>query len=110
MDFLKRYRKMITLRGLTDHTVKSYSTYMRAYLDFIENKLHKYPSQVTYNDMRRFIDDLQASRGLNDRTVNTAISQLRFFTIYVLHKQWDSTQLPLRKFDTSLPYVHTGDI
>lgn len=105
MDFLKRYRKMITLRGLTDHTVKSYSTYMRAYLDFIENKLHKYPSQVTYNDMRRFIDDLQASRGLNDRTVNTAISQLRFFTIYVLHKQWDSTQLPLRKFDTYLPYV-----
>lgn len=105
MDFLKRYRKMITLRGLTDHTVKSYSTYMRAYLDFIENKLHKFPSQVTYNDMRRFIEELQVSRGISDRTVNTAISQLRFFTLYVLHKPWDSTQLPLRKFDTYLPYV-----
>ena len=105
MDFLKRYRKMITLRGLTDHTVKSYSTYMRAYLDFIENKLHKFPSQVTYNDLRRFIEELQVSRGISDRTVNTAISQLRFFTLYVLHKPWDSTQLPLRKFDTYLPYV-----
>jgi len=105
MDFLKKYRKMIALRGLTDHTVKSYSTYIRAYLDFIENKLHKYPSQVTYNDMRRFIKELQASRDLSDRTINTAISQLRFFTIYVLHKPWDSSQLPLRKFDAYLPYV-----
>lgn len=105
MDFLKRYRKMIALRGLTDHTVKSYSTYIKAYLDFTGNKLHKYPSQVTYNDMRRFIDDLQTSRGLSDRTVNCVIAQLRFFTIFVLHKQWDASQLPQRRFDSYLPFV-----
>ena len=35
MDFLKRYKKMISLRGLTDHTMKSYCTYITAYLDFI---------------------------------------------------------------------------
>ena len=96
---------MIALRGLTDHTIKSYSTYMRAYLDYISDKLRKYPSQVTYNDMRRFIDDLQVARGLSDRTINAAIAQLRFFTIYVMHKSWDPTQLPQRKFDTYLPYV-----
>ena len=105
MDFLKKYHNMIALRGLTDHTIKSYSTYMRAYLDYISDKLHKYPSQITYNDMRRFIDDLQLARGLSDRTINTAIAQLRFFTIYVMHKSWDPTQLPQRKFDTYLPYV-----
>jgi integrase len=33
------------------------------------------------------------------------ISQLRFFTIYVLHKPWDPTQLPKRKFDRYLPFV-----
>ena len=104
MDFLKKYRKMITLRGLTDHTVMSYSTYICAYLEYID-RIRKFPSQVTYNDMRRFINELQVSRGLSDRTINCVISQLRFFTIYVLHKQWDSTQLPLRKFDTYLPYV-----
>ena len=104
MDFLKRYRKMIALRGLTDHTVKSYSTYLRAYLEYLE-RIHKFPSQATYNDMRRFIDDLQSSRSLSDRTINCVIAQLRFFTIYVLHKQWDSSQLPQRKFDTFLPYV-----
>ncbi len=105
MDFLKKYRDMISLRGLTDHTVKSYSTYLRAYLEFISDKLHKYPSQVTYNDMRKFIDDIQTSRKLSDRTVNTIIAQLRFFTLYVMHKPWDPTQLPQRKFDTYLPYV-----
>ena len=35
-------------------------------------------------------------RGLTDRTINCAISQLRFFTLYVLHKPWDDTQLPMR--------------
>ena len=40
MDFLKRYRKMISLRGLTDHTMKSYTTYIKVYLDYIENHLH----------------------------------------------------------------------
>ena len=33
MDFLKKFQDMIALRGFTDHTVKSYSTYMRAYLE-----------------------------------------------------------------------------
>ena len=27
------------------------------------------------------------------------------FYLYVLHKQWDDTQLPMRKFDEYLPYV-----
>lgn len=99
MDFLKKYRDMISLRGLTDHTVKSYSTYLRSYLEFISDKLHKYPSQVIYNDMRKFINDIQSSRKLSDRTVNSIIAQLRFFTMYVMHKPWDPTQLPQRKFD-----------
>ena len=105
MDFLKRYKKMISLRGLTDHTVKSYCTYISAYLDYLSDTLHKYPSQVTYNDQRRFLDHLKEDRGLSDRTINCAISQIRFFTMYVLHKPWDPTQLPMRKFDTYLPYV-----
>ena len=29
-DYLLKFREMISLRGLTDHTVKSYSTYIRA--------------------------------------------------------------------------------
>jgi len=104
MDYLKRYKKKIAFRGLTQHTMKSYCTYISAYLDYLK-LIDKYPSQVTPNDLRSFIDTLQKERNLADRTINTAISQLRFSTIYVLHKHWDPTQLPFRKFDTYLPYV-----
>ena len=33
--YFNSYRKMISLRGLTDHTIKSYSTYILAYFDFL---------------------------------------------------------------------------
>lgn len=96
---------MISLRGLTDHTLKNYCTYIRAYLDYLAHVLHKLPEDVSWDELRDYIRWLQKSRGLSDRTINCAISQLRFFTMYVLHKTWDDTQLPMRKFDEYLPYV-----
>lgn len=105
MDFLDSFREMISLRGLTDHTVKSYSTYIKAYLDYLSSVLLLSPEDVSWQQQRDFIKWLQNDRSLSDRTINTAISQLRFFTIYVLHKPWDPSQLPMRKFDTYLPFV-----
>ena len=107
MDYLKLYREMISLRGLTDHTVKSYSTYIRSYLDYLHTLLHKQPEDVSWEELRDFIRWLQKERSLSDRTINHCISQLRFFTMYVLHKPWDPTQLPMRKFDSYLPFVPT---
>lgn len=104
-DYLKIYREMISLRGLTAHTVRSYSTYIRAYLAYLSTNLSKQPEDVSWQEMRNFIIWLQKDRNLTDRTINACISQLRFFTIYVLHKPWDDTQLPTRKFDEYLPYV-----
>ena len=88
-EYLKLYREMISLRGLTDHTVKSYSTYIRAYLDYLTNILKKNPEAVSWPELRDYIRFIQKERNLADRTINAAISQLRFFTIYVLHKKWD---------------------
>lgn len=104
-DYLNSFREMISLRGLTDHTLKNYCTYIRSYLDYLSRFLHKSPEEVSWAELRDYIRWLQKSRNLSDRTINCAISQLRFFTLYVLHKPWDCTQLPLRKFDTYLPYV-----
>ena len=103
--YLDSFREMISLRGLTDHTLKSYCTYINAYLDYLTNILHKSPEDVSWEELRDYIRWLQKSRNLSDRTINCAISQLRFFTMYVLHKPWDDTQLPLRKFDTYMPFV-----
>ena len=103
--YLDSFREMISLRGLSKHTTVSYCTYIRAYLDYLSSVLHKQPEDVSWDELRDFIRWLQKDRGLADRTVNIVISQLRFFTIYVLHRPWDATQLPMRKFDTYLPYV-----
>ena len=104
MNYLETFREMISLRGLTDHTVKSYSTYIRTYLEYLE-QLDIKPEDASWDIMRDFISYLKLSRGLSDRTINHSISQLRFFTLYVLHKPWDSTQLPMRRFDQYLPFV-----
>ena len=103
-NYFDSYKEMISLRNLSDHTLKSYSTYIRAYLDYLTG-LGICPSNASWDDMRSFIKQLQMDRNLADRTVNCAISQLRFLTLYVLHKPWDNTQLPLRRFDEFLPYV-----
>ena len=100
---------MISLHVLTDHTMTSYCTYITAYSDFVANTLHVQPSEVGYPDIIRFLDSLKEERGLSDRTINWAISQIRFFTMYVLHKPWDPTQVPMRRFDTYLPYVPSQD-
>lgn len=107
MDYLKAYREMISLRGLTDHTIKSYSTYIRSYLDYLQTILGRQPEDVSWEELREYIRWLQKDRSLSDRTINHCISQLRFFTLYVLHKPWDPTQLPMRKFDSYLPFVPT---
>jgi len=104
-DYLKTFREMISLRGLTEHTVISYSTYIGAYLIYLDSHLHKKPEDVSWQELRDFIFYIQKKRNLADRTINHLISQLRFFTLYVLHKPWDHYQLPTRKFDEYLPHV-----
>ena len=104
-NYLNSFREMISLRGLTDHTLKNYCTYIRAYLDYLSTCLPKLPEDVSWPELRDYIRWLQNSRNLSDRTINCAISQLRFFTLYVLHQPWDDTQLPMRRFDEYLPFV-----
>ena len=105
MNYLKRYQDMIRLRGLTDNTVKNYTTYVSAYLEYASEHLNRRPYQLTWQQKRDFIDWIQRERNLSDRTINAVISQLRFFTLYVLHKPWDPYQLPFRKFDQYVPYI-----
>ena len=78
-DYLNTFREMISLRGLTDHTVKSYSTYIRVYLDYLTNILQKMPEDVSWEELRDFIRWLQKEKNLSDRTINHCISQLRCF-------------------------------
>lgn len=57
--YLNSYREMISLRGLTDHTLKNYCTYIRAYLDYLTSILHKSPEDVSWDELRDYIRWLQ---------------------------------------------------
>ena len=89
-NYLDSFREMISLRGLTAHTLKNYCTYIRAYLDYLATFLHKAPEDVSWDELRDYIRWLKKSRNLSDRTINCAISQLRF----------DIVNIPLHFFFT----------
>ena len=48
--YFNSYREMISLRGLADHTLKSYCTYIRSYLDYLFHILHKQPEDVSWSE------------------------------------------------------------
>ena len=49
-NYFNSYREMISLRGLTDHTLKNYCTYIRAYLDYLQHILYKDPGDVSWQN------------------------------------------------------------
>jgi len=104
-DYIAEFRNMLNFRKLAKSTVDNYLTYIRRYLEFAEIVLEKDPKDLTWEERRNFIMYTESSCELSPRTINLIISVLQSFTIYVLHQQWDSTQVPKRKFDEYLPYI-----
>ena len=103
--YLEQFLEMVAIRGLTDNTLRSYKSYIKSYLNYVETALNKLPEEVTWEELRAYTLFLKRSKGNSDRTINAVISMIRFFTEYVLHKPWDRYQLPSRKFDRHLPAV-----
>lgn len=73
---------MISLRGLTGHTLKNYCTYIRVYLDYLSNFLHKAPEDVSWDELRDYIRWLQKSRGRSDRYAILSKKALDILTAY----------------------------
>ena len=96
--------QMLHAKKLSQNTIRVYVSYIKPYLTYLE-KLQLSPDQASYQTMREFLDQIQSERGLSDRTINMIISYLQFFQTYVLHKDWDKTQIPFRVFPTYLPYA-----
>jgi site-specific recombinase XerD len=107
--YIERFLEMIAVRGLTDNTLRSYKSYIKSYLTYVDTYLKKLPEEVTWEELRTYTLFLKQNKELSDRTVNTVISMIRFFTEYVLHKPWDRYQLPFRRFDKYLPTVPSQD-
>ena len=104
MDYFSTFIQMLHAKKLSQNTIRVYVSYIKSYLAYLE-KLQLSPEQASYQTMREFLDQIQSERGLSDRTINMIISYLQFFQTYVLHKDWDKTQIPFRAFQTYLPYA-----
>jgi site-specific recombinase XerD len=64
--------------------------------------LSKKPEEVSWDDLREYIFYLMDVKKISPRTINGHISQLRYFYLYVLRKEWDPYQVPFQKFDTAV--------
>lgn len=104
MDYYSIFIQMLHAKGLADNTIRSYKTYIIPYLSYLEQR-QILPEDAIWQDMHDFLEWIRLERSLCNRTINMIISYLQFFHVYVLHKTWDVTQIPFRKFDQNLPFV-----
>ena len=52
-EYFNAYREMFSLHGLTGHTIKSYSTYIRSYLGYLSDIFTRIPLM---SPGRNFVD------------------------------------------------------
>ena len=108
--YLEKHRDILSFRDLAKSTVATYTSYLITYIDWVEDHLPgRSLSSVTWEEIRSYIRWLKDVKGLNPRTVNVHIAQLRDFFYYVLHKDWDKREVPFLHFDQFLPVVPTRE-
>ena len=105
-----KHKDILSFRDLADGTVASYTSYLKTYIEWVEQQFPGRPlSSVTWEEMRSYIRWLKDVRKLNPRTVNVHIAQLHDFFFYVLHKDWDKREVPYLHYDQYLPNVPTRE-
>lgn len=99
MDYLKRYQKMISLLGLTGHTMKSYQTYISAYLTFVSGTSDTHvvfrARTLRKDEPRRTITltDTEFIRGFLMHVLPTGYQKIRYYGF--LNNQMKSDNLQL---------------
>ena len=107
---LEKHKDILSFRDLSLKTVATYTSYLTTYILWAEEYLpERHLSSVSWEEMRSYIRFLKDVKGLNPRTINVHISQLRDFYYYVLHKDWDRREVPFLHFDEHLPVVPSKD-
>ena len=108
--YLEKHRDILSFRDLAKGTVATYVSYMTSFINWFEEGFPgRALSSVTWEEIRSYCRYLKDVRGLNPRTVNVHIAQLRDFFYYVLHRDWDKREVPFLHFDQFLPVVPTRE-
>ena len=107
-NYIQKHTDILSLRDLAPGTISSYISYLKQFLEWAETELsEKDLSELTYEELRSYLLYLKDVRGLNNRTINVHIAQMRDFFHYVLHRDWDPYEIPFLRYDEYLPSVPT---
>ena len=108
-DYVQKHLDILSLRDLAPGTISTYISYLNEFLNWVTKELPgKDLPRLTFEEIRSYMRYLKDIRGLNNRTINVHIAQLRDFFLYVLHRDWDRYQVPYLRFDQYLS--RCGDI
>lgn len=103
---MDKHKEILSIRDLSPGTVNTYVSYLKIFMDWFESNLQNHEvKDITWEQVRSYIQFLKDVRSLNNRTINVHISQLRDFFYYVMNKDWDSHEVPFLRFDEKLPVV-----
>ena len=77
-------QRLMQQRQASAHTIISYRDTFRQFLTFVQQRLHKPPSQLTFEEIQAplivaFLDDLEKQRGVSVRSRNLRLTALHSF-------------------------------
>ena len=104
---VSKQKDLFSFRDLADGTITTYISYLIQFIEWVETELAKPVRDVTWAEIRSYVNHLRNNRKIGNRTVNVHIAQLHHFWHYVLKRDWDKYEVPFLKYDTVLPNVPT---
>ena len=105
-ELYQQHLDILSFRDLSPDTIANYASYLNEYIGWTEETISgKDLHAVEWSEVRTYLTHLKKDRGLNPRTINCHIAQLRDFYQYVLKKSWDRYEVPTMHFDEHLPAV-----
>jgi len=106
IDYFNKHTDFLSLRDLSDSTLKTYSSYLTQFLEWFETACPgKDVHNISWEVLRSYIFYLKTARKLKGNTINVHIATTADFFRHTLHRDWDKAQIPHQRFDTKLPNV-----
>ena len=107
-NLLQEHTDILSLRDLSPSTIATYTSYMTAFIEWMENFHPEVPlTDIPWPLIRNWMAFLKDVKKLNPKTINVHIAQLHDFYIYILHRDWDPRQVPRIRTIDKLPAVPT---
>jgi site-specific recombinase XerD len=80
-------QRLMQQRQASPHTISSYRDTFRQFLKFIQRRLHRSPSRLTFEEIDAplivaFLDDLEKHQGISVRSRNLRLTAIHSFFRY----------------------------